>query len=457
MAQAPLPHRLRGLATVALAVAFMARLVIPLAVLFAPSACRDEDPHVAPPGSPADARTDDAAGASPADALPAEVDADEAARLRALGYVEVGQPLPADARVGVVLWDRERAAPGLTLITHSHFCRTEILDLSGQVLHAWQTEPCERWGNSVITPEGDLLVVGRVPHEQTPEAASRARYLARLAWDGSERWRRTMPAHHDVELTPEGRVSTLTYALRDLPEVHAELPTRDHALVVLDASGELLEEAWFSGLLRSAPDVFLPDPVKPRRFNDAMEVDLIHGNSLEWLRKTGSADALLAPGRVLVCFRNQDAVAIFDWARRRLVWAWGKGELSGPHDATLLDDGHILVFDNGLGRNWSRVVEVDPRSGEIVWEYRAPEPRDFYTTMRGAAQRLTNGNTLITESDDGRAFEVTREGEIVWEYRNPNLTELREPSVLVRARRIEGVDFAELEALVQAGELPFVD
>src|SRR5258706_14516162 len=37
----------------------------------------------------------------------------------------------------------------------------------------------------------------------------------------------------------------------------------------------------------------------------------------------------------------------------------------------------------------------------------------------GNAQRLPNGNTLITESSFGRFFEVTKEGEIVWEYVNP--------------------------------------
>jgi len=36
----------------------------------------------------------------------------------------------------------------------------------------------------------------------------------------------------------------------------------------------------------------------------------------------------------------------------------------------------------------------------------------------GNAQRLLNGNTLITESS-GRFFEVTREGATVWEYINP--------------------------------------
>ena len=37
----------------------------------------------------------------------------------------------------------------------------------------------------------------------------------------------------------------------------------------------------------------------------------------------------------------------------------------------------------------------------------------------GTAQRLANGNTLITESNAGRAFEVTRDGKIVWDFYNP--------------------------------------
>jgi len=36
-----------------------------------------------------------------------------------------------------------------------------------------------------------------------------------------------------------------------------------------------------------------------------------------------------------------------------------------------------------------------------------------------SAQRLPNGNTLITEGSDGRIFEVTRDHELVWEYISP--------------------------------------
>ena len=68
--------------------------------------------------------------------------------------------------------------------------------------------------------------------------------------------------------------------------------------------------------------------------------------------------------------RYQDAVAVFDWEEGRLVWSWGQNELQKPHEASLLPSGNILVVDNGhLDRGYSRVVEMDPRTEEIVWEY----------------------------------------------------------------------------------------
>ena len=79
----------------------------------------------------------------------------------------------------------------------------------------------------------------------------------------------------------------------------------------------------------------------------------------------------------------------------------------------MLANGRILIFDNGRYRGWSRVIELNPQTMAIEWQYRK---EGFYTLSQGYVQRLENGNTLVTESERGRAFEITREGEIVWEY-----------------------------------------
>ena len=67
----------------------------------------------------------------------------------------------------------------------------------------------------------------------------------------------------------------------------------------------------------------------------------------------------------------------------------------------------------------SKVIEIDPFTQETVWAYRGTPENGFFTATCGSNQRLPNGNTLITESDAGRAFEVTPDNQIVWEYYNP--------------------------------------
>jgi hypothetical protein len=213
-------------------------------------------------------------------------------------------------------------------------------------------------------------------------------------------------------------------------------------------------------MLTAAGDILNLAQVEPRKAERRLEVDLIHANSVERMPYPELAQRGTPYGvnHVLVCLRSQDLLVVVDWPERRIVWAWGAGELSGPHDANWLPNGNILAFDNGLGRDWSRVIEIDPVTRKIVWQYHAPEPTDLYTKTQGTNQRLANGNTLITDSDSGRVFEVTAQGKVVWEFRNFNLTEKREPSVIPRLRRLEGLDFAGLTRAIEAGDaLPHSD
>jgi hypothetical protein len=110
------------------------------------------------------------------------------------------------------------------------------------------------------------------------------------------------------------------------------------------------------------------------------------------------------------------------------------------HDATWIDDdspgaGNILVFNNGVNRPGSRHSSVDEivppvdDNGEYyleegsaygpeeqTWIYTANPPSSFYSNNCGGAHRLKNGNTIITNGDSGRVFEVTADKETVWLY-----------------------------------------
>jgi outer membrane protein assembly factor BamB len=96
-----------------------------------------------------------------------------------------------------------------------------------------------------------------------------------------------------------------------------------------------------------------------------------------------------------------------------------------------LDNGNLLIFDNGTHRRdhpatFSRVIEVDRRTNTIVWQYADQSLFEFFSPYISGAQRLANGNTLISEGVHGRLFEVTREGEVVWEFVSPHFFD--EPS-----------------------------
>jgi hypothetical protein len=89
------------------------------------------------------------------------------------------------------------------------------------------------------------------------------------------------------------------------------------------------------------------------------------------------------------------------------------------------------------------VLEFNPLTLEIAWQY-PPRPAgtpglmltSFYSSFVSSAQRLPNGNTLITEGGVGRIFEVTPEHEIVWEYLSPYTQKMRPMNMVYRAYRV---------------------
>lgn len=270
-----------------------------------------------------------------------------------------------------------------------------------------------------------------------------------MSWDGRRIWKRQFLAHHDLTVGPSGQILTLAIRRRLMPEIDATLPVRDHRIALLSPEGREIQSLSLYDLLHAAPELVRLQPDAGR---SPTAIDPIHANTVEWLPATplAAANPVFSPGNILVTIRHQDVVVIVDWKARKLVWAWGQGQISGPHDATMLTNGHILIFDNGLARGWSRVLELDPVRKAIVWEYRAPVKKDFFTVTRGSNQRLPNGNTLIAQSERGRAFEVTPAGEVVWDFLTPFRNARGRRSIVGYVRRF---DRARIDAIVaQRGE-----
>ncbi|MCZ6785345.1 MAG: aryl-sulfate sulfotransferase [Proteobacteria bacterium] len=367
---------------------------------------------------------------APTDAtVPAQ---DEIEELRALGYLDFS-PKPADpSERGARVLDRGRTMPGYRLYTSNMRCRATLIDLDGEVVHAW-SHPCKRWMHSELLPDGHLLVSGTDPSTSAGETDRPAerRFVLRLDWDGDVVWRARIPAHHDVEQVPGGQVLALTRRVRSDHPFEAGTVLVDHGFETLSADGERLDSISLYDLVVENEIGFELEPVAPR--GRTRRLDVLHSNSIEAMRRPELADRhpLYSLDNVLISLRHQDSIFIVDRRARKLVWAWGRGELSGPHDARVLDGGNFLIFDNGLARGRSRVVEVDPLRGEVVWSYDGGD-EPFFTKQRGSSQRLPNGNHLVAVSNDGEAFEVAPDGEIVWRFWNPDIHENGHREVIVR-------------------------
>ena len=142
--------------------------------------------------------------------------------------------------------------------------------------------------------------------------------------------------------------------------------------------------------------------------------DVMHTNTIEMLNR--DVPPLGRENDILLSIREIDSIAVLKVDQKKMTWSWGPGQLSRQHRPTLLDNGHVMVFDNGYEKGYSRILEFDPKTKEIKWNYNSKNTRNFFSSKTGMVQRLPNGNTLITETNGGRVFEVNEDGETVWEY-----------------------------------------
>ncbi|MBD3368265.1 MAG: hypothetical protein GF405_08890, partial [Candidatus Eisenbacteria bacterium] len=341
---------------------------------------------------------------------------EEVRRLRSIGYLAGQAAVPEVA--GVTEHDPERAWNGLNFYTSGDFPGAVLMDMEGNILHrweyafidAWRANPVNElpkntkgagfWRRAFLYENGDVLGIydgmGLVKVDKD----------SRLIWSYLE------GAHHDLEVAEDGRIYVLVREAHIVPRVNPHQPILEDFVVVLDPDGTELER---TSVVTALENSTYDDILASMRDSG----DILHTNTVELLDgRLASRVPGFEAGNVMICPRELDAVLVMDLERESVVWAttapWVK-----PHQPTVLENGDILIFDNRGNGGASRVIQFDPVTRDITWLYATKDPWDFFSNECGSNQRLPNGNTLITESDRGRAFEVTPRKEIVWEYVNP--------------------------------------
>ncbi len=371
---------------------------------------------------------------------------------------------------GVTVYDPAQAQNGLTLYTSGHDQKARLIDMNGRVVHEWGVPFSQIWDKTAavkapqpdshvyiekthLYPNGDLLAL-YVAVGDTPWGYG----LVKFDKDSNVIWKYLAHVHHDLSVAPDGRIYVLTQEIGqdDITQYpHLRAPRIDDFVTILSPDGKELKKIRMLDVMLRSPYARLLDTVP--WYIQKGAGDYLHTNSIEVLdgKSAGKLPAATA-GRLLLSFREIGTIAILDPVTEEIVWAT-RGPWLRQHDPDLLANGNILLFDNqgnvGPG-GITRVIEIDPRTQEIVWTYAGTPEEPFESEVRSSEVRLPNGNTLITESDGGRLFEVTKPGRIVWNYINPIRAQRERDGqeVIPIVSWAERVDPASLEPGVLGGE-----
>jgi len=431
----PRPH---GAALISSAVAVLAGAVLFLG-------CADAPEHDDTP--PAQALTDDEL---PEDlkggryALAPELSEEQRLaieQLNSLGYADGTQVAPEV--VSVTRHEAGEVFEGYNLYTSGHGTEALLIDMDGAVLHRWSYDYDElwpdldvpagaagrgKWRRTMLFPNGDLLAI----HEGIG--------MLKLDRDSNLLWEYPGHAHHDAHILADGSIWTLAREAKVIPRVHESEPSMDDFLVELAPDGTERQRISVLECLERGDGEELLARMKRGK-------ELFHTNSIEVLDgRLAERLPAFAAGNLLVSLRHLDAICVIDPREAAVVWSM-TGDFRAQHDPTVLDNGNLLLFDNRGAGEASTVREFDPVTGEPVWAYAGTAESPFYSHTCGTSYRLPNGNTLVSESDAGRAFELTPDKRIVWEFYNPHRggPELQYIAVLYDLQRVLPEDVSWLE------------
>lgn len=351
--------------------------------------------------------------------------------LQSLPYVNWTPSGDCQSKAGVQV-NIAGAHSGVHLYTSMTRNLALLVDMSGQLLHTWNFPATGDKRTFITRTHAELRSDGL--YVQSVDTNS----FLKLDWESNVLFDIKITAHHDFEFLPDGDIAILANENRLVQHGGRQLPILDDIVVIIDSQGKIKRkfslfpqlstfvsaDAWSKLQQAVADGDTEPGQDKPH--------DLFHTNSIQWIRwpDRGGESA------ILLSIRNLSRIVILGGEPLQVIWSSAAGAVQEQHHATLLDDGSILVFDNGVQNRRSRVVKFD-RQGQIEVVF---ETDKFYTERAGAVQQLGNGNYLITDSGQGRAFEIDKNKQIVWDYWNPVCVDGKR-EMLYRVERVDQADY----------------
>ena len=310
----------------------------------------------------------------------------------------------------------------------------EIVDMKGNKIHEWLIDWFKIWPDAEHLPESYIpkqkpgaFVHGAIIMENGDLIFNfEGLGLVRLDRKGEVVWRLPYQTHHTVHQHDDGNVWVCGFKMTepfDSRFPNRNQPFREPTLLEITTDGVIVNEWSVADLLIENGLIgLLHINISDKNSRKVLaNMDRLHLNDVEPFPASMKED-YFKKGDILVSLRNVNTVFVFNRYNRRIKFIC-TGWFVWQHDPDFIDGNSFSVFDNNNiapenNGHQSRIVIVSARDrkSKVFFEgnYRSP----FYTDIMGKHQWLENGNLLVTEAKNGRAFEINPQGKIMWEYVN---------------------------------------
>ena len=291
-----------------------------------------------------------------------------------IGRNAFGRPTPTGS--GLFFSDPAQADNGYVSIGVLGGTSVQLVSKSGDVVHSWQLDHALT-GMATMDTDGSLLYLGLDPQPAggptVPANAGNAGIIERLGWDSTVTWSFQDPLiNHDFATLPDGTIAVLRWT--DLPA------TLSDSIVGGIPDSEVDGRMWGDQIVEINPatkqERVVFDIAQAWRPQDHPIPDFMarsewsHANSLFYT----PSDPITHQEAYLISYRTVSTIQLVSRATGQVLWSYGgQWVLDQQHDATLLPNGDVLLFDNGQylrgTPSQSKVLEIDPRTNTVVSSY----------------------------------------------------------------------------------------
>ena len=393
--------------------------------------------------------------------------------------------------MGTTIYDPEKAYNGYTIMPIPSVGAV-LIDMNGNVVHTWKSftgspnkllpggqimgslgrrdsEFAYQDNTALAQVDWDGKLIWKFDHKEEVEDGGVKQWVARQHHDYQREGNPVGYYVPGMEMRTDGGHTFMLCHENRYNHRITDKRLLDDCIIEVDWEGNIVwkwnvsdhfNELGFTEIQKNA--LFRNPNYQP---NGGGECDWMHLNSMSLLGPNkwyDAGDERFHPDNIIWDARESNILAIISKETGKIVWKIGPdftesralrkiGQIIGQHHVHMIPrglpgEGNILIFDNGgwagYGlpsrtskdgtktdrRDYSRVIELNPVTLEVVWAFDAAvwggmtsmvSKTKFYSQLISSAQRLPNGNTLITEGCCCRLFEVTPDKEVVWEYYAP--------------------------------------